>query len=259
MLEDVLVGGEAPLLVGSRDEVDPQPGRDLWVVVKGLSEVVDRPPDEDPQRARVVPAGAAHDPVGPLGRPAHAPAERGIEGSLLGHLPQRVGGGVAVRVGREPRVVRGVMVEDLEDVLLAAGPPGRGDEALDVEHVGVEEEVRQGLEVVGIGAADVRRDDDPGPLTGEGPSRGCRLRGPRHERQDEQAQDRDHGHDHASRAEVASLRRTRRVGCSGRPSAREIRADGRKTRLRTRGGSRTGAGARSSSTPARWSARSPMR
>ena len=76
---------------------------------------------------------------------------------------QRVRRRVAVRVGLQVRVVRGVAVDHLEDVLAPAGAVGRRDQPLDVEHVGVEQEVHHRLEVVGIGAADVGGDDDARP------------------------------------------------------------------------------------------------
>ena len=62
-------------------------------------------------------------------------------------------------MGLQLRVVRRVAIDHLEDVLAAAGAVRRRDQPLDVEHVGIEEEVHHRLEVVGIGAADVGRDD----------------------------------------------------------------------------------------------------
>ena len=62
---------------------------------------------------------------------------------------------------RQRRPILGVGVEGLVDVLHTTAARRRRDEPLDLEHIGVMQEMHHRLKVVGIGAADVGRDDDP--------------------------------------------------------------------------------------------------
>lgn len=246
-LLDVVPGGEAPLLVGARNGVDAELGRDRRVVVQGLGQIVDRPPDEHPEGTRIVALRAADDPVGPLRGSTDAATQRRIESPLLGHAPQVVGGRVPVRMRLEARIVGRVQVDHPEDVLAPAGSPRGGHQALDVEHVGVEQQVHQGLEIVGVGAADVRGDEHARPLAGERPAHGRRGRR-RHQQEEGRNGEEEKGHGRLPATRGSDRR------CGPRRTA-----DPDVVGLRTRGATRTGAGARSSSTPARWSARSPMR
>ena len=181
---DVVVGVDAPHLVRPADEVDAELRQDVGRVVQRLGEVLDAAPHEHPEGTRVGLPRAPHDPLGPFGRASDPAAGGHVDRPLLRHAAQCIGGRVARGVRLQRRVVLGVAVDDLEDVLAAARSPGRRDEALHVEHVGVEEEVHHRLDVVGVGASDVRRHDDSGPRIGRWPLVPLR---PRHGRRRQRA------------------------------------------------------------------------
>ena len=65
----------------------------------------------------------------------------------------------------QPRVVLLVGVDDFQEMGRAALAGRRGDQALDVQHVGIQEQMNGRLEIVGIGAADVAGDDHPGTVS----------------------------------------------------------------------------------------------
>ena len=153
---------DAPHLVRAADEIHAQLRQDVGSIVQRLRQVVDTAPHEHPQRPRIDPPRAAHDPVRAFGRASRA-GRTGFDCTLFADSPQGVGRRIAGGIRLQVREVRGVAIDDLQEMLLAAGPVRRRDQPLDVEHVGVDEEVHHRLEIVGIGAADVRRNEDPRP------------------------------------------------------------------------------------------------
>ena len=158
--DDVLVGVRAPFLVGSADEVHAQLRQDVGRVVQRLRQVLETTPDEQVERARIGGPRALDDPARSLGGLAHARVRRHFGLALLRDRAQRVRRRIAIRVAAQVRIVALVAVDHLEDVALAPRPVRRRHQAFQVEHVGVEQQVDHRLLVVGVGAADVRRDED---------------------------------------------------------------------------------------------------
>ena len=158
--DDVLVGVGAPLLVGAADEVDAQLRQDVGRVVQRLRQVLEPAPDQHVERPRIGGPRALDDPARSLGRLAHARVGRDVDLALLRDRAQRVRRRIAIRVAAQVRIVALVAVDHLEDVALAPRPVRRRHQAFEVEHVGVEQQVDHRLLVVGIGAADVGRDED---------------------------------------------------------------------------------------------------
>ncbi len=117
---DVLVGVRAPLLVRAADEVDAQLGQDVRRVVQRLRQILEAAPDQQVERPRIGGPGALDDPARALGRLPHAGVGRHLGLALLGDRPQRIGRRIAIRVPAQVRVVARVLVDHLEDVVLAA-------------------------------------------------------------------------------------------------------------------------------------------
>src|SRR5690606_31811071 len=150
---------DTPLLVGSADEVDPQPGQDIGRVVERLREVLDAAPDQNVQWAWIVAAGTLHDPLGPIGGLAHARVSRYRDRPLTGDVAQSIGGWIAGRMASQRRVVLPVEIDDVEDVLDAAVPVRGGDEALQIETVRADQQMHHRLKVIRVGTADIGGDD----------------------------------------------------------------------------------------------------
>ena len=158
--DDVLVGVRAPLLVGAADEVHAQLRQDVRRVVQRLRQVLDTTPDEQVERAGIGNPRALDDPARSLGRLAHSRVGRHLGLALLRDRAQRVRRRVTRGVRPQVRIVALVAVDHLEDVALAPRPVRRRHQAFQVEHVGVEQQMDHRLLIVGIGAADVGRDED---------------------------------------------------------------------------------------------------
>ena len=158
VLLDVVVGVHAPLLVRAADEIDAQLWQNVRRIVQRLGEVFNAAPDEDVQRARVVATRTLDDPLRAFGGFPEAGCAQRVERALLADGAQRVGGRVFVGIGLQLRIVALIAVNDRENVRLAARAERRGNQSLDVEHVGIEEQVDHGLKIVGVRAADVGRD-----------------------------------------------------------------------------------------------------
>ena len=157
---EVVVRVDTPHLVGAADEVDAQFRLDVRRVVRRLREVVDATPHQHPERARVVAARALHDPVGALGLLANPDSRTSLDRALLGEPTQGLGLRVSIGVSLQVRVIHSIPIDDLEDVLTPAWSVRRRDDPLDVEHIGIQQEVHHRLEIVRIGAADVGRHED---------------------------------------------------------------------------------------------------
>ena len=120
-----------------------------------------RPPQTSTSSGRGSAARAAlDDPARPLGRLAHAGVRRHFDLALLRDRAERRRRRIAIRVTAQVRVVPLVTVDHLEDVAGAPRPVRRRDQAFQVEHVGVEQQVDHRLLIVGIRSADVGRDQD---------------------------------------------------------------------------------------------------
>jgi hypothetical protein len=85
--------------------------------------------------------------------------------------PKLLGRGVALRRAAQRRIVALIGVNHLEDVLFAAFAWWRRDQPLQVEHVGIDQQVHQRLKIVRVRPADVGRDDHPRPLSRQGAAR----------------------------------------------------------------------------------------
>jgi hypothetical protein len=157
--------------------VDPQLRQDVRRVVQRLRQILEPAPHQQVERPWIGRPRPIDDPARAFGRLPHAGVGRHFGLALLGDRPQRVGRRIAIRVPAQVRVVARVLVDHLEDVVLPPRPVRRRDQALQVEDVGVEQQVRHRLLIVGIGPADVRRHEHAVAHAIERALRARRLRG----------------------------------------------------------------------------------
>ena len=141
---------------------------------QGLREIGLAAPDADVHRPRVRLVCDLDDPAGALGVVAFAhvlPAAQAV--AALDRREQVLGGGIAVGVLPQAGKHLAVCLDGLADEVgagrgllqLARRAGGGGDEALDVELIGVEHQADHRLLVVGV-AADVGEHDEPRTLAG---------------------------------------------------------------------------------------------
>ena len=157
----VVVGVGRPFFVGATDHVHAQLALDGRIVVQRLRQVLEAAPQQHPQRTRIVAARVLDDPLRSFGGLAPALRAGQVRAALLCDGTQAVRRGIAVGPGAQVGIVFFVDGDDVEQVALAVAAlaPRRGDQAFEVDHVAVEQQVHQRLEVVEIGAADVGGDD----------------------------------------------------------------------------------------------------
>jgi hypothetical protein len=165
---NVVVSVHAPHFVRPADEVDTEFREDIRCIVKGLGQIFEAAPDEDVERAGIGTAGALDEPPGARSRRASAGGAGVAGGALVAEGAEGAVGGIAGEAGVETGEVLLVVVDDVEDVVEAAGPVRGGEDAFEVEDVGIEQEVYEGLEVVGVRAAGVRGNQDAKPFAREG-------------------------------------------------------------------------------------------
>jgi hypothetical protein len=125
VIDEVLIGVGAPFLVRAADPVDPQHRPDVGRVVEGLREILEAAPDEHVERACVGPPGGPDDRVGARRRSRHALVRRRVDRPLEGQAAQGVRTRIPARVRLERRVVGGIAIDHLQDVLAPPRPEGR--------------------------------------------------------------------------------------------------------------------------------------
>ena len=160
---DVLIRIRTPLFVRPADEIDAQFRQDVRSVMQRLREILDAAPNEKMQRSRIIPPGTGDNPLRSLGGFAKPGVGSTFCLALPGDGPQVVGRRVSIGMRPELREVALIEIDHLQDVLLAAGSEWRRHETLDIEHIGIEEQVDHRLEIIGIRAANVAGNDDPVP------------------------------------------------------------------------------------------------
>ena len=116
---DVIVSVDAPHFVGSADKIYAELRPDVRRVVQRLREILDAAPHEHMERSRIGAPRTAHDPVGAFRRHADPGRPGTVERALFRHRAQRLGRGVADRVGLQVGIVALIVGDDLKDVLLA--------------------------------------------------------------------------------------------------------------------------------------------
>ena len=133
-----------------------------------LEELPGAAPDGNPQRARVVTPRHLEDPVGRRGVEAGAHG-RGVASPGLHPGPEgvgrRVAGGVPRQVGADGLVGVDQPVDPLRPHVVAVLEAARGEEALDLQLVRVDEEADEALLVVGV-PAHVGQHDQAGRIAG---------------------------------------------------------------------------------------------
>ena len=167
---NVVVGVHAPHLVGAADEVDAEFGEDIGGVVQGLGKIFEAAPDENIEGAGIGTAGALNEPLGARRWPGCTCRAGVLGGALVAECANGIGGGIARKMGVKTGEILLVVVNNVENMVEAAGSVRGREDAFEVEDVGIEQEVDERLEVVGVGAAGVGGDQNAESFAGE-----CRL------------------------------------------------------------------------------------
>src|SRR5690606_36379813 len=86
-----------------------------------------------------------------------------VGAALFGHYSQRVRRWIERRISPEIGEIRGIAIDQREEVLLALarGTPRRSDEPFDLHAFGVDQQVDQRLKVIKIRPADIRGNNHP--------------------------------------------------------------------------------------------------
>jgi hypothetical protein len=102
--------------------------------------------------------GGGDNPIRSFRRAADGRCAR-VDRALPGDATQILRRGVLFRIGLQIRIIGRIFLDHLPNVLRPSRTIWRGNQAFDVEPVGVQKEVHHRLEIVGIGSSDVGGDD----------------------------------------------------------------------------------------------------
>lgn len=130
--------------------------------MQSLRHIIERSPDQDPQRPVTGLAGLADDPFRPLGRLSESFVAGQSPPSLFAQQPQRIGMHDG-RMASQPEIIRLIQIYHPQDLLFRTVAERRGgDQPLQFEPVAVHQQMNHRLIVVGIRPPDIRADQHTG-------------------------------------------------------------------------------------------------